>query len=332
MLFLEALSLPAALFLGAMLAAIGVGAWGGTIRVPASLFLAAQALLGCRIASNIPPSIFSTLLQDWPLFAAGILSVVAAGSFIGWVLARWRVLPGQTAVLGSSPGAAAAMTVMADGCGADARLVAVMQYSRAVSVALLASLLSRFWFGGGGAVAAPTEWFPPLAVERFGGTLALATLSAVAAGLLRLPAGALFLAIIFGVAAQTGGLLQLELPPWLLSITYALIGWSVGLRFTRPILIYALRLLPRILLATFVLIAICGLFAAALVGWAGIDPLTAYLATSPGGADAVAIIAASSKVDLPFVMAMQLGRFGFVLLFGPGLARFIASRVSRHSR
>ena len=58
----------------------------------------------------------------------------------------------------------------------------------------------------------------------------------------------------------------------------------------------------------------------------GIDPLTAYLATSPGGADSVAIIASSSKVDQPFVMAMQIARFVVVLLTGPSLARFIARR------
>ena len=61
--------------------------------------------------------------------------------------------------------------------------------------------------------------------------------------------------------------------------------------------------------------------------FAGIDPLTAYLATSPGGADSVAIIAASSHVDVPFVMALQTGRFLVVLLIGPRLARFVARRV-----
>jgi uncharacterized membrane protein AbrB (regulator of aidB expression) len=48
---------------------------------------------------------------------------------------------------------------------------------------------------------------------------------------------------------------------------------------------------------------------------------------SPGGLDSVAIIAASSTVDLPFVMAMQTARFLVVLLTGPSLARFIANRV-----
>jgi membrane AbrB-like protein len=74
------------------------------------------------------------------------------------------------------------------------------------------------------------------------------------------------------------------------------------------------------------LLGICALFAVALVIFAGIDPLSAYLATSPGGADSVAIIAASTKVDVPFVMAMQAGRFIVVLLIGPPLARFIATR------
>ena len=41
---------------------------------------------------------------------------------------------------------------------------------------------------------------------------------------------------------------------------------------------------------------------------AGVDPLTAYLATSPGGSDSIAIIAASTNVDVSFVMAMQTVR------------------------
>jgi membrane AbrB-like protein len=80
------------------------------------------------------------------------------------------------------------------------------------------------------------------------------------------------------------------------------------------------------LLSIFALIAICGLIAAVLVA-AGIDPLTAYLATSPGGADSVAIIAASSNVDLRFVMAMQTARLLVVLLTGPSIARFITWQV-----
>jgi membrane AbrB-like protein len=64
-----------------------------------------------------------------------------------------------------------------------------------------------------------------------------------------------------------------------------------------------------------------------LVVFAKVDPLTAYLATSPGGADSVAIIAASSNVDVSFVMAMQTVRLIAVLLLAPVLTRFLAERI-----
>ena len=65
--------------------------------------------------------------------------------------------------------------------------------------------------------------------------------------------------------------------------------------------------------------AFCGGLALLLSHELGIDPLTAYLATSPGGLDSVAIIAAASdSVDLSFVMALQSARLLFVLAVRPG--------------
>jgi hypothetical protein len=78
------------------------------------------------------------------------------------------------------------------------------------------------------------------------------------------------------------------------------------------------------------LIAFCGGLAFALVEVFDIDPLTAYLATSPGGADSVAIIAASTNVDVGFVMAQQIARFMLVLIIGPALSRFVADRIARN--
>jgi uncharacterized membrane protein AbrB (regulator of aidB expression) len=66
-----------------------------------------------------------------------------------------------------------------------------------------------------------------------------------------------------------------------------------------------------------------------LTGTIGIDLLTAYLATGPGGMDTVAIIATSSSADLSFVMALQAIRFLIVLVLGPPLARFIARHTGQ---
>jgi membrane AbrB-like protein len=325
---LEALRLPAALLLGAMLAAIALAAAGGSARLPRWPFLAAQAVIGCLMARAITPSILAAILRDWPLLLAMVLAVVAASCVLGWLLARWRVLPGTTAVWGSFPGGASAMVLMADVYGADVRLVAVMHYLRVVVVAIVATGVARLVTSAPTGHAVAAGWLAPVAWPRFAATLAVAFGGAGIAALLRLPSGTLLLPLATGTALGCTGLLRIELPTWLLAATYMVIGWSIGLRFTRPILLHAGRALPAIVASTAVLIATCGGFAVLLSRLAGIDPLTAYLATSPGGADSVAIIATGSpSVDVAFVMALQTTRFVLVLLIGPHVARFIARRT-----
>ena len=78
-----------------------------------------------------------------------------------------------------------------------------------------------------------------------------------------------------------------------------------------------------------VLIGLCGLMSLALVWLLGLDPLTAYLAISPGGIDSVAVIGAASQADMSFVMALQTMRLLAVVLLGPPLARALARGLDR---
>ena len=147
---LEMLHLPAALMLGPMIAAILLAVSETRVLVPSPPFFAAQAVIGALIARGLPASIVGELQKDWLLFTAVILLVVAVSMSIGWLLARWQVLPGTTAIWGASPGAATAMVLMSDAYGADMRLVAFMQYQRVVFVATLASVVSAALGGGFG--------------------------------------------------------------------------------------------------------------------------------------------------------------------------------------
>ena len=77
---------------------------------------------------------------------------------------------------------------------------------------------------------------------------------------------------------------------------------------------------------------LCGLLAWCLANVAHVDALTAYLATSPGGLDSVAVIAASTpRVDLPFVLALQSVRLLLVIGLAPLLTRLVV-RYSPHLR
>jgi membrane AbrB-like protein len=222
------------------------------------------------------------------------------------------------------------MVVMAEAYGADARLVALMQYLRVVMVTLLASLVAGLWEQHGLASAPPeSQWLAWHSSANITATLALIAVGLVLARYLRLPAGAMLLPLLGGIALQSLGWMTIELPAPLLGLAYALLGWNVGLRFTRPILLHAWSALPHVLASILALMALGLLLAGALYLLGGFDPLTAYLATSPGGADSVAVIAAHAAVDAGFVMAMQLARFLMVFLFGPRIFQWIARRATR---
>jgi uncharacterized protein len=323
---LMAVRLPAALLLGPMLAAIALEAAGGGVHLPRALLYGAQAVIGCMIARALTPEILAVFAQRWPIFLGVIAAVVGAASLIGAAMTRWRILPGTTAVWGMAPGAASAIVFMAGEFGADTRLVAFMQYLRVVLVATFATVVARLWVGPH-APAAAVAWFPRLHALPFAQTLAIALAGGLIGRVARVPAGVFLVPMLLGALLHSAGLVHLELPPWLLAASYTCVGWSIGLGFTRDILSHALRALPQTLAAIIALMLFAGGLALILVRVFGVDPLTAYLATSPGGVDSVAIVAASSRVDLSFVMALQTVRFLFVLLAGPAVSRFVAARL-----
>ena len=63
------------------------------------------------------------------------------------------------------------------------------------------------------------------------------------------------------------------------------------------------------------------------LGWAlaaltGIDGMTAYLATTPGGIDSVAIVALGTEADAPLVLAVQMLRLLAVVFAGSLLGKW----------
>ena len=318
---------PAALLLGPLVASIALASAGARLRLPLTPFVFAQGMVGSMIARMVPISIVGDVVNHWVLFSVGVLSVVAVSSFLGWLMTRLQILPGTTALWGTSPGAASVMTFMAEAYGADPRLVAIMQYLRVLMVAAVAAAAARI-FGVSAGHEAAIVWFPPVAWLPFVETVALAIVGPIVAQRFNIPAGAFLVPLVIGAVLSHFGLIRIEQPLWLMAACYCLIGWNIGLRFTRPLLVHAAGLLPRILLCVFIMIGLCGGVAMMLVVVAEVDPLTAYLATSPGGSDSIAIIAASSDVDVSFVMAMQTVRMIVVLFLAPILTKFIVERMN----
>lgn len=322
------LGLPAAALLGPMLCAIVAGALGVNLTTPQLAFGGGQAILGVLIASSLSPTLIPSFLSHWPMFFGVVIATLCASSLMGYLISRWQIVPGTTGVWGASPGAATAMVLIAEAFGADTRLVAFMQYLRMVMVTAVAAVVARLYVDIDPSDIARTVWFPAIEWTAFGAALVVACAGTVLGKVLRLPSPYFLGALILGVALEFPGWLTYQLPPWLLTVSYAIIGWTIGLKFDREILLRVARIVPQIAASIVILILFCGGLAALLVTTTGVDPLTAYLATSPGGMDSVAIIAAASHdVDITFIMSVQMLRFLLVLIFGPAIARGVARLV-----
>lgn len=330
---LTLIGLPAAALVGSIGAGVLVSAYGDIpLKVPPAVFLVSQSFLGCMIARIFTPAVLESIADNGVLVIGSVLSVLACSFVLGALLAKSRVLPGSTAIWGSWPGAASVMAIMAEAYGADIRLVALMQYLRVVMVALAASVVSMiFGIVPETAGAAPSFWetfFPPLNVFQLFLTVMLALLCTVLASATKFKPGPLLLSMTAGAVLNNIGVMTIQMPPWLLLLTYVVIGWSIGLRFTRQIIVYALHVLPKIFGSILTLLLLCGGIALLISVSTGIDPLTAYLAASPGGADSIAIIAASADVDMAFIMSVQIARFILILIVGPFAGRLLVSRCA----
>jgi membrane AbrB-like protein len=327
-----AAGLPAALLLGPMIGGIAFGVNGLNLTVPRLPYLGAQAAIGAMVSAGITADIVTTLSRNSLLFGVITVITVLGAAALGWLLSRSGLIPGATAIYGISPGAATAMVVLGEAEGADARLVAFMQYSRVLLVALAAAVVARFWAGASGAHTPNSSWFAPVHWENLAEVALLAIIGQQVARLLRMQAWAVLGPMLLLSALHAGGWLTIDLPRWLLAAAYALLGWHIGLGFRRDALLYVRQALPAVIAAALCLMGLCGLLAWCLAKVAHVEALTAYLATSPGGLDSVAIIAASTpRVDLPFVLSLQSVRLLLVICLSPLITRLVV-RHSAHLR
>lgn len=315
------LAMPAAHFLGPMLVAIVFGVMGATIRLPRIAFRLGQGCVGVMVAHAMTSAVLLAIINNWPVMILATVLTVVFSALVGSLLVRYSSLPGSTAVWGTSPGAAAAMTAMAEDYGADPRIVATMQYVRVVCVVVGASVVSRFVADYHGVSSTPQDAFA-LDAHTFWPFVASIAIVLVGVSLgSRIPAGALLVPLLIATALQLSGWIDLFLPDWLLVIAYGVLGCYVGLRFDRKTVRTVVRSLPVMIISSLVLIVLCGLSAWALAPFLHTDFISAFLATSPGGLDSLAIIAIDIKADAGLVLALQTLRLFGVIVTGPFLAK-----------
>jgi membrane AbrB-like protein len=336
-LLVQGMGVPAGWLVGPMLVAVALAlAWPESPTVPRWGRVASLTVVGGVLAAAFRPSVFPLIAANWLPVLLVVGSTLLLSLAVGFLLAWVTHLDRKTAALGTLPGAASGMLAMSGSLGADPRLVAVMQYTRVIVVVFSAVLVARFGLVPGTAPhPIPAQGLQSTASQGtflvqdawlvYALTVLAAMLGAWTGTRLRLPAGALMGPLVFGVALEMLGVMRLAWPPGVPQTAFLVLGLWAGLLFDRASVKSVGRLFP------FVLASAAGLtVACAGLGWAltvitPIDGLTAYLATTPGGIDSVAVIALESGADAPLVLAVQMLRLFAVILAGSLLGRWWSS-------
>ncbi|UUL75681.1 AbrB family transcriptional regulator [Pseudarthrobacter sp. Fe7] len=110
------------------------------------------------------------------------------------------------------------------------------------------------------------------------------------------------------------------------SLLFTLVGLEVGLRFTWASVRKIGRLFPHVLLWIMAVCLGCGALAWAFAATLGLPLIDAYLATTPGGINAVLATAASMDANLPAISTVQSTRLLIVMLLTPPIINCLARK------
>jgi uncharacterized protein len=317
-------ALFAAILTGLVWALTGAGG----MAPPRWAVVAAQAVIGATLGAYFELAPLTALGGRWLPVGLVVAATLAVSLLAGMLVAAATRLDLPTALLGLVAGGASGIVALSDELGADARLVAVMQYTRVLMVVLLAPLVTAFAFGERGAADGGAG---EAAEAGVGGdvvyTVAACGMGLLVARRLRAPAAALLGPLAVGAALTVmGAPAGAGVPGPAQELAFAVIGVQVGLRFTPATIRRAGRLLPVVLAAVVGMIGLCAGLAAVLVALAGVPFADAYLATTPGGIYAVLATAVGSGADTTFVTAVQALRMLIMVLAAPPLVRLLAAR------
>lgn len=295
--------------------------------LPRLVYLTAQAiagvLLGTYFSLSALTSVGGALVPLLAVTVATVFLSVAAGLLV----ARFTSLDKPTAALGLIAGGSSGIVAAAEDLEADARVVAVLQYVRLILVVATAPLLVRFVLAphrGEYAAVGAREIEAVASVHGYAWTIALALVGAVIGTRLRIPAGALIVPLVLTAAGGAAGFYNdLQPPETVREPAFVVIGLAVGLGFDVAVLRRVARAAPAAIAAIIAILLACGGLAALLAATTRVSLLDAYLATTPGGINAVLVTAFASGANTSLVFAIQGVRLFLMVLAAPLLVRLL---------
>jgi membrane AbrB-like protein len=311
------LDVPLAWMLGPLFLVAIAALSGLPVGVPRPLTYVGRALIGMMLGAVIGPDTVERVVH-WPSSVALLLAGLAV--MIVLVAFYMRFFGGfdrLSAVGAAIPGGLVAIPTLMLRLGGDVPRVTIAHTIRIVTVVMLIPPLFIFWQG----LPEGTALRPDVEVSWLGKELWLVGLIPPAwwlARLLRVPAPDILGPMTLAAAASFLG--YGFVPPfWLASLTFLVLGASIGARFfgiSRTLLLGTGR---HALIATLIALLVA-LGLGHVIHWVtGVPIEVALLAVIPGGVAEMAVLSAALGVDPVFVTFHQVLRNVLLNIVAPFL-------------
>lgn len=327
----EILGLPLPFMLGPLLVS-GLAATTLPHRLPVFPWLSALrlifiAVIGLMIGTQVTPQLFSHT-------QALALTVMALVGFVllstGWnyiVFRRLGRYDRATAFYSSSPGGLYESIALGEAAGADSARLILQQFLRVIMVVTLLPIGLSLWHGapvgsaGGMSLArdhVPLSHLPLIVL-------------AVALGVMlgrvgRLPAGQLTGPLAVGAALSLTGVVQMEVPQWLVNLAQVVVGAALGMRFTGTTPASLRRASWLALLSVGGMLALAAAMAALMAPLTGEDFEVMLISFAPGGVTEMALVALSLPANPAMVTLYHIIRILITVLGLTLSARWLKSR------
>ncbi|MGG7564769.1 AbrB family transcriptional regulator [Rhodovulum sp. DZ06] len=321
----EEAGMPLAWMLGALFACMAFSVAGQPVMVPIWLRMIFMGLIGLFLGESFTADA-AAQLSRWPATILMAVAYVPTGAAACYLLFRHAArMPRGTALLSGLPGGMTAVAIFAQGLGGDERQVALSQSMRVAFVVLLAPAIA---FGLLGLPAPTAETYAaeiPISWADAGLLAAASTVLALGAARMRWPLPYLIGPLIASAALRFPGVVEGQLPAWLVELALLVCGASIGTRFAGVKMGVFAATLGWTFVGTCVLMAISAVFGLAAQWLVGVDLFAAMLAFAPGGVAEMSLIAIAIDADPGFVATHHMARI-FAILFALPL---IAGRLGR---
>ena len=321
--FCYAIGVPAPWLAGSLMATIIAIYANQKLDLPDSLRTLTFILLGVQTGTTVNADTLERVAR-WPLsifFFGTTVVLIVWGSTSYYV--RFRNWDKPTALFASLPGALSLVILLAGSTGADMRRVTVAQSVRVFFLIAALPVVIEY-ISPVSTVAISTA-----TITDFYELLLLVAASA-AAGLLfarlKIPAGLLLGAALASAALGLGGIVHGAAPNSILIPANIILGVMIGLRFT-GISLSELRAAFSDGFAGFIIAMVIAMAGAVVTSAVADLPLAlTLLAFSPGGLEAMTIMAFALNLDPAYVAAHQIARYIGLVLFVPAVTGFVLHR------